>query len=71
MESACLKRPRLAILDPIIQRAGVSVDRGLFQMLVAVNRKVFGFLPSLYGADFPAEMGGNLFPGNEFLLRKG
>src|SRR5260370_31066675 len=36
-----------------------------------MDRKPFGRLPALHGADFPAEMGGNLFPRNQFLFRKG
>ena len=40
-------------------------------MFVAPDGKVFGFLPTLNSADFPAEIGGNLFPGDEFLFGKG
>jgi len=42
----------LALLAPIVEFAGVSLNRGLFLMLVTMDRKVFGFLPALYGADF-------------------
>jgi hypothetical protein len=31
-----------------------------------MDGKSFGFLPSLYGADFPVQIVSNLFPGIEF-----
>src|SRR5215467_971701 len=61
---------RLAILAPLVQFAGVGVNRGLFLVLVTMNGKVFGFLPALYGADFAVEIVGNLFPGIEFFTVK-
>src|SRR5215469_4348844 len=35
-------------------------------MLVATDGKAFGLLPALYGPNLPAEVDGNLLPGNEF-----
>jgi hypothetical protein len=61
----------LALSDPLIQLTWVSIDCGFFLVLVAMDREPFGRLPALHSADFPAEMGGNLLPRNQFLLRKG
>jgi hypothetical protein len=40
-------------------------------MLVAMDGEAFGSLPALHGAHFAAKIRGNLFPGNQFLVRKG
>jgi hypothetical protein len=62
---------RLALLKPLIEFVGEGVDSGFFLMLVAMDRKDFRSLPALHGAHFAAKIRGNLFPGNQFPVRKG
>src|SRR5437899_2347275 len=61
----------LALFDPVVQLVRESVNRGFFQVFVAIDGKPLAPLPALHGADFAAKMGGDLFPGNQFLVLKG
>ena len=62
---------RLAPLEPLIQLARVGVDSRFFLVLVAPYRKPFGLFPALDGSNFAAQMRGDLFPRNHFLVAVG
>ncbi len=44
----------LALLDPVVQLARKGVNRGFFQVLVAIDGKPLAPLPALHGANFAA-----------------
>jgi len=60
----------LALFEPFVELAGVGVNRGSLLVPVAANGKAFGLFPALCSANFAAEVNGNLFPRNEFLVAK-
>jgi hypothetical protein len=60
----------LTLAKPFVQLAGIRVDCGFFQMLMAMDGKPFGIFPALDGAHFPAEIGGDFFPGNQLFVRE-
>ena len=61
----------LALLYPRVEFSGVSVDRGFFFVLVAMDRKPFGSLPALHGAHFAAKIRRDFSPGVELFTWEG